>query len=43
VRLALCDSHPISFFGRMGGIVPLPDEVLAEIKKLASSKENCDD
>jgi 2-oxoglutarate ferredoxin oxidoreductase subunit alpha len=35
VRLATCNQIPISFFGRMGGVVPLPDDVLAEIKKLA--------
>ncbi|MEJ2207407.1 MAG: 3-methyl-2-oxobutanoate dehydrogenase subunit VorB [Anaerolineae bacterium] len=34
VRLATCDRLPISFFGKMGGVVPLPDDVLAEIKKL---------
>jgi len=35
VRLASHDAQPISFFGRFGGQVPLPEEVLAEIKKLA--------
>jgi 2-oxoglutarate ferredoxin oxidoreductase subunit alpha len=34
VRLATCNRVPISFFGRMGGVVPLPEDVLAEIKKL---------
>jgi len=34
VRLANCERLPISFFGKMGGVVPLPDDVLAEIKKL---------
>jgi 2-oxoglutarate ferredoxin oxidoreductase subunit alpha len=34
VRLATCNRVPISFFGRLGGVVPLPDDVLAEIKKL---------
>ena len=38
VRLALCDAHPITFFGRTGGMVPLPDDVLVEIKKLASNQ-----
>jgi 2-oxoglutarate ferredoxin oxidoreductase subunit alpha len=32
VRLATCDRVPISFFGKTGGIVPLPEEVLQEIK-----------
>jgi hypothetical protein len=25
---------PISFFGKLGGVVPLPGDVLDEIKKL---------
>ncbi|MBN1659738.1 MAG: 3-methyl-2-oxobutanoate dehydrogenase subunit VorB [Anaerolineae bacterium] len=33
VRLATRDQVPISFFGKMGGVVPLPDQVLAEIKR----------
>jgi len=35
VRLATRDRVPISFFGKMGGLVPLPEEILNEIKKLA--------
>jgi 2-oxoglutarate ferredoxin oxidoreductase subunit alpha len=35
VRLATRERVPISFYGRMGGIVPLPEEVLDEIRKLA--------
>jgi 2-oxoglutarate ferredoxin oxidoreductase subunit alpha len=38
VRLATRCRLPISFFGKMGGIVPLPEEVLDEIKKAARSK-----
>jgi len=34
VRLATCDQVPISFYGRMGGVVPVPDDVLDEIRKL---------
>jgi 2-oxoglutarate ferredoxin oxidoreductase subunit alpha len=34
VRLGTRCRTPISFFGRMGGVVPLPDDVLTEIKKL---------
>jgi 2-oxoglutarate/2-oxoacid ferredoxin oxidoreductase subunit alpha len=34
VRLAACDQVPISFFGRMGGVVPLPEDVLSEMKTL---------
>ncbi len=35
VRLATQGAAPISFFGKMGGVVPLPDDVLVEIEKLA--------
>ncbi len=35
VRLGALDRVPISFFGRMGGLVPFPDEVLPEIEKMA--------
>lgn len=37
VRLATCNRVPISFFGRMGGVVPLPEEILEEIKRLAGT------
>jgi 2-oxoglutarate ferredoxin oxidoreductase subunit alpha len=32
VRLAVNGRAPVDFYGRMGGMVPFPDEVLAEIK-----------
>ncbi|MFZ5916767.1 MAG: 3-methyl-2-oxobutanoate dehydrogenase subunit VorB [Chloroflexota bacterium] len=35
VRLAVKDGLPIAFFGKMGGVVPLPEDILEEIKKLA--------
>jgi len=35
VRLATNCRRPISFFGRLGGIVPLPEDILEEIVKLA--------
>ena len=35
VRLATCCRLPISFFGKLGGVVPLPEEILDEIRKLA--------
>lgn len=38
VRLATRDALPISFFGKLGGVVPLPDEVLAEIKRIWDSR-----
>ncbi|MDD2695663.1 MAG: hypothetical protein PHD58_07055, partial [Anaerolineales bacterium] len=27
---------PVEFYGRMGGMVPFPDEILAEIKRMAT-------
>jgi len=38
VRLAVRDRVPVQFYGRMGGVVPFPDEVLDEIHRLASGK-----
>ena len=37
VRLSVNGKAPVKFYGRMGGMVPLPDEVLEEIHKLARS------
>ena len=34
VRLEVAGRTPVEFFGRMGGIIPLPDEVLAAIQRL---------
>ncbi len=34
VRLATRCRIPISFFGRLGGVVPLPEDILKEVKKL---------
>jgi len=34
VRLAIHDRKPIRFFGKLGGVVPLPEDILEEIKKL---------
>jgi 2-oxoglutarate/2-oxoacid ferredoxin oxidoreductase subunit alpha len=36
VRLALAGSIPVEFYGRLGGVMPFPDEVLAEIRSLAA-------
>jgi 2-oxoglutarate ferredoxin oxidoreductase subunit alpha len=36
VRLAVGDHTPIEFYGRLGGMVPFPDEILAEIQRIAS-------
>jgi 2-oxoglutarate ferredoxin oxidoreductase subunit alpha len=35
VRLVVSGRVPVEFFGRMGGVVPFPDEVLTEIERLA--------
>jgi len=35
VRLAVEGRIPVGFYGRMGGVVPFPDEVLGEIRKLS--------
>lgn len=34
VKLAINCSKPVAFFGRTGGVIPTPTEVLGEIKKL---------
>lgn len=35
VRMATLGKVPIEFYGRMGGIMPMPDEILDEIRRLA--------
>ena len=39
VRLAVNGKRPVSFFGRTGGVIPTPAEVLEEIKKLAGGNK----
>lgn len=34
VRLAVAGRCPVRFYGRLGGVVPLPDEVLAEVERI---------
>jgi 2-oxoglutarate ferredoxin oxidoreductase subunit alpha len=34
VRLAVDGRAPVEFYGRMGGVIPYPDEILAEIRRL---------
>jgi 2-oxoglutarate ferredoxin oxidoreductase subunit alpha len=36
VRLAVSGRRPVEFFGRAGGIIPTPAEVLGEIERIAS-------
>lgn len=38
VRLAVERDAQVHFFGKMGGVVPMPDEVLDEISKLAAQR-----
>jgi 2-oxoglutarate ferredoxin oxidoreductase subunit alpha len=35
VRLAVEGKKPVHFYGRMGGMIPLPDEVLAKVESIA--------
>jgi 2-oxoglutarate ferredoxin oxidoreductase subunit alpha len=35
VRLAVSGCIPVEFYGRLGGVVPFPDEVLEQIRSLA--------
>jgi 2-oxoglutarate ferredoxin oxidoreductase subunit alpha len=39
VRLAARDRVPIQFYGRMGGIVPFPDEILSRLYELGKEVE----
>jgi 2-oxoglutarate ferredoxin oxidoreductase subunit alpha len=36
VRMAAAGRVPIEFYGRLGGMVPFPDEILSEIRRVAS-------
>ena len=35
VKLAIDCSRPVHFYGRTGGVIPEPGEILEEIKKMA--------
>jgi 2-oxoglutarate ferredoxin oxidoreductase subunit alpha len=39
VRLAIAGRLPVEFYGRTGGMVPSPDEVLAALEKMAAQIE----
>ncbi len=43
VRLAVNGRKPIEFYGRLGGVVPFPDEILNEIVRLAEKTPNIAD
>jgi 2-oxoglutarate/2-oxoacid ferredoxin oxidoreductase subunit alpha len=38
VRLAVKGRVPVEFYGRLGGVVPFPDEILSEIHRMAKTK-----
>ena len=42
VRLAVKGRAPIEFYGRMGGVVPFPDEILHEIQRIAAGPLSVD-
>jgi 2-oxoglutarate ferredoxin oxidoreductase subunit alpha len=35
VQRAVRGQLPVEFYGRMGGMVPFPDEILTEIRRIA--------
>jgi 2-oxoglutarate ferredoxin oxidoreductase subunit alpha len=35
VRLAINGKRPVHFYGRMGGMIPSPEEVLAQVESIA--------
>jgi 2-oxoglutarate ferredoxin oxidoreductase subunit alpha len=39
VRLAVEGRTPVRFYGRMGGIVPFPEEIMSELEKLSASEQ----
>ena len=40
IRLAVDGQAPVYFFGRTGGIIPTPAEVIDEVKKIAGGMKN---
>ncbi|RJP51049.1 MAG: 3-methyl-2-oxobutanoate dehydrogenase subunit VorB [Anaerolineaceae bacterium] len=42
VRLAVRGRVPVEFYGRTGGVVPFPDEILAEIHRIAAGQWSVD-
>ena len=40
VRLAVKGRVPVEFYGRMGGVVPMPEEILREIERMESNPLN---
>lgn len=42
VRIAVKGRAPIEFYGRLGGVVPLPDEILHELQRLVAGPLSID-
>jgi 2-oxoglutarate ferredoxin oxidoreductase subunit alpha len=42
VRLSVKGRVPVEFYGRMGGVVPFPDEIMQEIERITTSKLSMD-
>jgi 2-oxoglutarate ferredoxin oxidoreductase subunit alpha len=42
VRLAVGGRKPVEFHGRLGGVMPFPDEILAEIRRMAAGEMSLD-
>jgi 2-oxoglutarate ferredoxin oxidoreductase subunit alpha len=40
VQLAVHGQCPVRFYGRMGGVIPLPDEILAALHDLISAQRD---
>jgi 2-oxoglutarate ferredoxin oxidoreductase subunit alpha len=40
VRLAVDGRTPVTFYGRMGGVIPSPEEVVGALKKLIAQKQS---
>lgn len=39
VKLAVNGKSPVSFYGRMGGMIPSPEEILNELEKISEHKQ----
>jgi 2-oxoglutarate ferredoxin oxidoreductase subunit alpha len=40
VQRVVAGQAPVAFYGRLGGVVPFPDEILEEIRRLAGTKQH---
>ena len=40
VRLVVNGAHPVDFYGRTGGVIPTPDEVLGKIREMAAGLDS---